>query len=112
MATMCDICHVRPATVRASVVRNGEQETLSLCEVDYRRLARQQRGASPLESLFGGRAGSLFDDFFDDGLWSDLPAGARRLHDHGDRQLTDDARALPRQGERRSRGHAAAGRHA
>jgi ATP-dependent Clp protease ATP-binding subunit ClpC len=76
---MSDICHVRPSTVRASVVRNGEQETLNLCEVDYRRLARQQRGASPLESLFGGRAGSLFDDFFDDGLWSDLPAGARRI---------------------------------
>jgi ATP-dependent Clp protease ATP-binding subunit ClpC len=79
MATMCDICHVRPATVRASVVRNGEQETLSLCEVDYRRLARQQRGASPLESLFGGRPGSLFDDFFDDDLWNDLRAGARRI---------------------------------
>ena len=65
MATLCDICHVRPATVRAEVVSNGRRETLNLCDVDYRRLARQQRSSSPLESLFGGR-GSLFDDFFGD----------------------------------------------
>src|SRR5215213_1829797 len=65
MATLCDIGHVRPATVRAEVVSDGRRETLNLCDVDYRRLARQQRSSSPLESLFGGR-GSLFDDFFDD----------------------------------------------
>ena len=61
MATLCDICQVRPATVRAEVVSDGRRETLNLCDVDYRRLARQQRSSSPLESLFGGR-GSLFDD--------------------------------------------------
>jgi ATP-dependent Clp protease ATP-binding subunit ClpC len=64
MAKVCDVCGVRPATVRARVTTGqGETETLDLCEVDYRRLARQQRSASPLESLFGGRR-SLFDDFF------------------------------------------------
>src|SRR3954471_11138987 len=64
MATLCDICHVRPATVRAEVVSSGQREVLELCDLDYRRLARQQRSSSPLESLFGGRGGSLLDDFF------------------------------------------------
>ena len=65
MAKMCDICGVRPATVRARVTSSdGQSEVLDLCEVDYRRLARQQRSRSPMESLFGGR-GSLFDDFFE-----------------------------------------------
>src|SRR3954470_2598932 len=64
MAKMCDICGIRPATVRARVTTgDGESEVLDLCEVDYRRLARQQRSSSPMESLFGGRS-SLFDDFF------------------------------------------------
>jgi ATP-dependent Clp protease ATP-binding subunit ClpC len=65
MATLCDLCGVWPATVRATVVSDGEEEILNLCDVDYRRLAREQaRAGSPLESLFGGRAGSLFDEFF------------------------------------------------
>src|SRR4051794_27955405 len=66
MAKLCDICGVRPATVRAQVTTSdGESQVLDLCEVDYNRLARQQRSSSPLESLFGGR-GSLFDDLFRD----------------------------------------------
>src|SRR5688572_19051010 len=77
MATLCDICHVRPATVRAEVVSNGQRETLNLCDVDYRRLARQQRSSSPLESLFG-RRGSLFDDFFDDDEFFGRSAGRGR----------------------------------
>ena len=77
MATLCDICQVRPATVRAEVVSNGQRETLNLCDVDYRRLARQQRSSSPLESLFGGR-GSLFDDFFDDDGFFGRSAGRGR----------------------------------
>ncbi|MDE2487800.1 MAG: ATP-dependent Clp protease ATP-binding subunit, partial [Alphaproteobacteria bacterium] len=70
MAELCDLCGVRPATVRARVTRNGETEVLNLCEVDYRRLAMRQRSASPLESLFGGRS-DLFDEFFgEDGVFS------------------------------------------
>ena len=61
----CDICGVRPATVRARVTSDGQSEILELCDLDYRRLARQQhRPSSPLESLFG--RGSLFEDFFND----------------------------------------------
>jgi len=70
MATqLCDICGVRPATVRATVVSNGEREALNLCDVDYRRLARQQRFNSPFESLFRR---SLVGDFFGDSLLDDL----------------------------------------
>jgi len=67
---ICDICGIRPATVRAQVVRDGHRETMELCDLDYRRLARQQQSSSPLESLFG-RRGSLFDDFFNDDFFGD-----------------------------------------
>ncbi|MDB5465696.1 MAG: Clp protease ClpC [Phenylobacterium sp.] len=63
MAELCDICGVRPASVRVRVTRNGESEVLNVCEVDYRTLAARQRGSSPMESLFG-RRGSLFDEMF------------------------------------------------
>jgi ATP-dependent Clp protease ATP-binding subunit ClpC len=67
---ICDVCNVRPATVRARVSSNGQSEILELCDVDYRRLARQQqRPSSPLESLFGGR-GSPFEDFFNDDFFA------------------------------------------
>jgi ATP-dependent Clp protease ATP-binding subunit ClpC len=75
-AGICDVCGVRPATVRAQVVRNGRRETMELCDVDYRRVARQQRSASPLESLFGGR-GSLFEDFFGDDVFGRGLGGGR-----------------------------------
>jgi ATP-dependent Clp protease ATP-binding subunit ClpC len=77
MAKLCDICGIRPATVRAQVTTSdGESQVLDLCEIDYRRLARQQRSSSPLESLFGGR-GSLFDEFFGDGLLGAAPLGSQ-----------------------------------
>ncbi|CAN7584662.1 AAA family ATPase [Phenylobacterium sp. LjRoot219] len=66
MADLCDVCGVRPATVRATVASDGERRTLNLCEIDYRRLAARQRASSPLESLFSGGRSSLFDDFFGD----------------------------------------------
>src|SRR6185436_7240890 len=90
MATLCDICHVRPATVRAEVVSNGQRETLNLCDVDYRRLARQQRSSSPLESLFGGR-GSLFDDFFDDDGFFGRSAGRGRAPEADEAAAADGA---------------------
>jgi ATP-dependent Clp protease ATP-binding subunit ClpC len=62
---ICDICGIRPATVQAEVVNNGQRENLELCDTDFRRLAHQSgRHSSPLESLFGGRGGNLFGDFF------------------------------------------------
>jgi len=60
-AAICDICGIRPATRRVEVVQNGERRTLAVCDVDYRRLVRQQRQASPFESLFRGTG---FEDFF------------------------------------------------
>ncbi|WP_458192202.1 ATP-dependent Clp protease ATP-binding subunit [Bradyrhizobium sp. UFLA05-153] len=77
MAKLCDICGVRPASVRARVTTgDGQSQTLDLCEIDYRRLARQQRPSSRLESLFGGR-GSLLDDFFGDDFFGGTPFGDR-----------------------------------
>lgn len=60
-AAICDICGIRPATRRVEVVQNGERRTLDVCDVDYRRLVRQQRQASTFESLFRGTG---FEDFF------------------------------------------------
>ncbi len=62
MATaICDICGIRPATRRVEVVQNRERRTLAVCDLDYRRLVRQRRHASPFESLFRGTG---FEDFF------------------------------------------------
>jgi ATP-dependent Clp protease ATP-binding subunit ClpC len=81
----CDICGVRPATVQARVSTNGQQETLNLCDIDYRRLARQQaRASSPLESLFGD-TGSLFDSVFPDTFF-----GRGRARPFGGRGETEE----------------------
>jgi len=107
MATLCDICHVRPATVRAEVVSNGRRETLNLCDVDYRRLARQQRSSSPLESLFGGR-GSLFDDFFDDDGFFGRSSGRGRAPEEDEAGAPEGAaRGGSSGGPARARGGAA-----
>jgi len=107
MATLCDICHVRPATVRAEVVSNGRRETLNLCDVDYRRLARQQRSSSPLESLFGGR-GSLFDDFFDDDGFFGRSSGRGRAPEEDEASAPEGAaRGGSSGGPARARGGAA-----
>jgi len=106
---LCDICGVRPATVRAQVVSNGQRQTMELCDVDYRRLARQQRPSSPLESLFGGR-GSLFDDFFGGDFFGENPrSSAGRLADEP--SDTGDSGGTPvpvRSGRGRARGRGAA----
>jgi len=49
---VCDVCGVRPATARVTIVRNGQERTIDVCSVDYAKL--QQRMASPFESLFLG----------------------------------------------------------
>jgi ATP-dependent Clp protease ATP-binding subunit ClpC len=120
MAKMCDICGIRPATVRARVTTSdGESEVLDLCEVDYRRLSRQQRSSSPMESLFGGRS-SLFDDFFgsdffghggergeeerEDSGGRSIPArsGRGRRRGDADERLSEHATELLQQAARRA----------
>ena len=77
--TLCDICGVRPATVQATVVQDGQRRTLNLCEVDYARLVRQSRQASPLERLFQG---GMLDDFLatsaEASSATSVPVGAAR----------------------------------
>jgi len=120
---LCDICGVRPATVRAQVVSNGQRQTMELCDYDYRRLTRQQRSSSPLESLFGQRD-SLFDDFFNDDFFggrggrrdaldersvSDMPpanaarsAGSRRPAAGGAERLSEHAEEILQAAARRA----------
>lgn len=50
---LCDVCGVRPATVTAEVVQDGERRVLHLCELDYARL-REEEWFSPWESLLEG----------------------------------------------------------
>lgn len=109
---LCDICGVRPATVQAQVVSNGRRETMELCDVDYRRLARQQgRSSSPLESLFGaGRGNSLFDDFFNDDFWgARFPSLGRERREDDTAPASSGAGGTPipvRRGAGRGRGTA------
>lgn len=67
---ICDICKTRPATQRVQVSQNGRTQVIEVCNQDYNRLQRQQRGySSPFESFFGGSdpfgdLSSFFDDDF------------------------------------------------
>ncbi len=61
---ICEICHSRPATVRVRVSRDGREQVMELCDVDYARLRqRERRAQSPLESLFGGFYEDVFGPF-------------------------------------------------
>jgi ATP-dependent Clp protease ATP-binding subunit ClpC len=51
---MCDICGVRPVSVRVTVLQDGERRNLEVCDYHYVQLTRHQRYISPLESLFRG----------------------------------------------------------
>ncbi len=48
----CDICGVRPASVRVAVLQDGRRRFLDVCDYHYAQLTRHQRTLSPLESLF------------------------------------------------------------
>ena len=48
----CDICGVRPATVRVAVLQDGRRRFLDVCDFHYAQLTRHQRTLSPLEALF------------------------------------------------------------
>lgn len=59
---LCEICNTRPATIKVRVSRDGTQEIMEICDVDYRRLSAGSR-RSPFESLFGS---DVFSNFFGD----------------------------------------------
>ncbi|NBJ13462.1 ATP-dependent Clp protease ATP-binding subunit [Microvirga arsenatis] len=105
---LCDVCGVRPATVRAQVVSNGQRQSMELCDVDYRRLARQQRSSSPLESLFG-RHGGLFDEFFGGDFFGESPLTSARDGTDEVPKTGDGGTPIPvRSGRGRARGRGAA----
>ncbi|HEX8794185.1 MAG TPA: AAA family ATPase, partial [Polyangiaceae bacterium] len=107
-AALCEICQTRPATVRVRIARDGQEQVLELCDVDYARLRQsEERAESPFESLFGG--GGIFDDVLgrlagmppgDAGGAPEPGAGGRRLpvrHRRADREAVDVAEYLSEQ---------------
>ncbi|WP_026873947.1 ATP-dependent Clp protease ATP-binding subunit [Inquilinus limosus] len=58
---LCDICQARPATVRVTVLRDGQRRQLDVCDYHYAQIARHQRYVSPLEALVRG---GMLEDFF------------------------------------------------
>jgi ATP-dependent Clp protease ATP-binding subunit ClpC len=65
----CSVCG-KPATTQVTLSENGKQRQIALCDEHYAELVGSRgRGMSPLESLFGGGGGSMFERFFDDS-WS------------------------------------------
>jgi ATP-dependent Clp protease ATP-binding subunit ClpC len=54
---ICDICHVRPAKHRVAIVRNGRQQNLELCDIEYGEVYGGGHTSSPLKVLI-----DMFDD--------------------------------------------------
>lgn len=84
---LCEICKTRPATVKVRVSRNGTQEIMEVCDVDFRRLSAGSR-RSPFESLFGS---DVFSSFFGEGPFSnfDSPRQTSRRHERDSVDITD-----------------------
>jgi ATP-dependent Clp protease ATP-binding subunit ClpC len=60
---VCDICKKRPAIATVRVKQNGKQQTLNVCEYDYRQLESRQQYSSPFSSFFN-RGRDPFEDMF------------------------------------------------
>lgn len=96
-AELCEICGVRPATMRVTVLQEGQRKQMDICDYDYARLTRRQNHASPLESLFGGdpfggifgRGGSGIGDAMPRSAVSDS-TGERQYVD----QFSEQAKAM------------------
>ncbi|MDQ7976200.1 AAA family ATPase [Paraburkholderia sp. SARCC-3016] len=59
---VCDICGVRPASVRLAVLQSGRRRILDVCDYHYEQLTRHQRTLSPLEALFRSGMPDQLDD--------------------------------------------------
>ncbi|KMZ12187.1 ClpB protein [Candidatus Burkholderia humilis] len=84
MAHMCDVCGVRPATVRLAVARDGRRHVLDVCDFHYAQLTRHQRALSPFESLFAGQANTPEPGAQQAGLES---AGFERYFSEGAKEM-------------------------
>jgi ATP-dependent Clp protease ATP-binding subunit ClpC len=72
---LCDLCGLRPATVRLELFEGGRRRTLEVCEEDYLRLRREQEWFSPWEALFSSGFGELFPEgLLGRGRWGDREA--------------------------------------
>ena len=93
---MCDICGVRPATVRVPVLQNGQERQIDVCDFHYAQLMRHQQALSPLESLFRG---GLFDDLLRSGMGDQSgslpqPRSGARESVNLEQQFSDQAREI------------------
>ncbi|SEC13559.1 ATP-dependent Clp protease ATP-binding subunit ClpC [Burkholderia sp. WP9] len=75
---LCELCGVRPATIRVAVIQGGRRRQLDVCDYHYAQLTRHQRQVSPLESLFRG---GLFEGLLDPAANGPGPESARTQHD-------------------------------
>ncbi|NPT36900.1 ATP-dependent Clp protease ATP-binding subunit [Paraburkholderia xenovorans] len=75
---LCELCGVRPATIRVAVIQGGRRRQLDVCDYHYAQLTRHQRQVSPLESLFRG---GLFEGLLDSGMDGSGPEPAATRHD-------------------------------
>jgi len=62
---VCDICGVRPASVRLAVLQSGRRRILDVCDYHYEQLTRHQRTLSPLEALFSSAMPDQLDELGD-----------------------------------------------
>ncbi|RQH02790.1 ATP-dependent Clp protease ATP-binding subunit [Paraburkholderia dinghuensis] len=85
----CDICGVRPATVRIAVLQDGMRRNLDVCDYHYAQLTRHQRTLSPLEALF--RGAQQQEDAAPQGMQQAMETGDSAVVE---RYLSDVAREL------------------
>ena len=52
---LCDICGVRPATIRVAMLQNGRRQVLDVCDYHYAQITRHQRSISPVEACLASR---------------------------------------------------------
>jgi ATP-dependent Clp protease ATP-binding subunit ClpC len=92
----CDICGVRPATVRVAVLQDGRRRYLDVCDYHYAQLTRHQRMVSPLEALFSAVQADAAVAASPDGAAGPGQAGALEAGDGAivERYFSDVAREL------------------
>jgi len=87
----CDICGVRPASVRVAVLQDGRRRYLDVCDYHYAQLTRHQRTLSPLEALFRAAQADVAGDGSGGGGGEAVEAGDSAIVE---RYFSDVAREL------------------
>ena len=78
MATLCEICHARPAVAQVTVMQDGRRKTMAICDYHYRQMMRHQSMLNPFDSLLGGGLPGLFGGLDDSMAEPDMTASVPR----------------------------------